>query len=788
MILGPGDAPDRARMGGKACALAALGPTFPIPTWRVVTPETVLGDDDIVSSVLAELGPGPFAVRSSAVEEDQSTQSFAGQLCTFLNVRADELLIRMRAVRDSARSESVLAYRRLHGLPGLPPVPAVIVQQMVAAECAGVAFSVDPIDGRHVAVMATHGLAEELVSGKVNGDTYRLTRDGATVSVTLSGATAVVDDVQRKLVADLALRAEAHFGAPQDIEWAFARDELFLLQSRPITGLGDATLWDNSNIVESYSGVTAPLTFSFARHVYSQVYQAFCRVLGVSAQAIAHRKPAFDNLLGYVDQHVYYNLLNWYRILALLPGFDINRRFMEQMMGVSAALPEELANRLAPKAGGVAAWLRVGFCLVRLGVQAIRLPRTIAEFRHRLNAALDDCPPVGDLKTLASRYRQLETSLLDRWDAPLINDFLCMVAFGASRMLLRRWCGNDELHNDLMVGQGDIVSTEPIRRIRQMADMIRDDPALIAALRAGDLETAQTRPDLRAGIADYLRIFGDRCAQELKLESVTLHDDPTALLQAIGYTAGSHPARAPIRGSLRQALVGRPLRLAVATRVVAWARARVRDRENLRFERTRVFGRVRSLFLEMGRRLAAAGLLAQPRDVFYLEVGEVLGLIDGTATTNNPAGLAALRRETVAAAAPPNRFWTHGAVCLSRHRPSESAAPNESTCRQGLGCCPGRVRAKVRIIHDPRREAMRPGEILVARHTDPGWIALFSNAAGIVVERGSLLSHSAIVAREMNIPAVVAVPGLMEWLTTGDIVQMDGRLGTVTRICDDERG
>ena len=417
----------------------------------------------------------------------------------------------------------------------------------------------------------------------------------------------------------------------------------------------------------------------------------------------------------------------------------------------------------------------------------MRLPRTIAAFRQRLNAALDDCPPSGDLKTLANRYRALETSLLDRWDAPLINDFLCMIAFGASRALLRRWCGNDDLHNDLMIGQGDIVSAEPARRIREMADLVRGDAALIAALRAGDLHAAETHPELRAAIADYLRIFADRCAEELKLESVTLRDDPTSLLQAIGHSAGRPPNRSSVRPTLQQAFAGRPLRLAIATRVVAWARARVRDRENLRFERTRVFGRVRSLFVEIGRQLAAAGLLAAAAR-YLLPRGRRSARPDrGHGNEPRPCGSGRAPARGDASPAPPNRFWTHGAVCLAHREPGESPVRNESDRRQGLGCCPGLVRARVRVIIDPRREALNAGEILVARHTDPGWIALFSNAAGIVVERGSLLSHSAIVAREMSIPAVVAVPGLMDWLVTGDLVEIDGRSGTVARVCDDAR-
>jgi pyruvate,water dikinase len=781
MILGPGDRPDRARMGGKAYALAALGDAFPIPAWRVVTADAAEPYAEVAAAAVSALGRGPFAVRSSAVDEDQHRQSFAGQLRTCLDVAAHDVESCIRAVRESAHCESVRAYRRVHRIADARDVPAVIVQNMVEADCAGVAFSVDPLDRRHVTVIAARGHGDALVGGKVDGDTYRLARDGATVSTALSGATPILDEAQRRAVAELALRAEAHFGAPQDVEWAFANGDLFLLQSRPITTLGEATLWDNSNIVESYSGVTAPLTFSFARHVYSQVYQAFCRVLGVPRRRIAAHKQQFDNLLGYIDRHVYYNLLCWYRVLALLPGFDVNRRFMEQMMGVASALPPELADRLAPRSGGLRAWLRLGWSVVKIVVEALLLERTIAEFERRLDEALAARPRGGDLQALANEYRALEASLLDRWDAPLINDFLCMIAFGTSRALLRRWCGNDELHNELMIGQGDIVSAEPLRRIRAMAELVRDDPKLVAALRAGDPAAAEAHPPLRSSVADYLRVFGDRCADELKLESATLRDDPTPLLKAIGHYA-NRPSAATVRDPLREALAGHPVRLVVARAVVGWTKARVRDRENLRFARTRVFGKVRSIFVAIGRELAAAGLLAEPRDIFYLEVGEALGLIEGTATIDDAAGLVALRRARAPAHAPPSRFWTHGAVCLSRHEPPPTRSDADPSRRQGLGCCPGIVQGRVRVIADPRRESLEPGEVLVARHTDPGWIALFSNAAAIVVERGSLLSHSAIVARELNIPAVVAVPGVLDWLVTGDVVEVDGRTGAVARV------
>jgi pyruvate,water dikinase len=222
--------------------------------------------------------------------------------------------------------------------------------------------------------------------------------------------------------------------------------------------------------------------------------------------------------------------------------------------------------------------------------------------------------------------------------------------------------------------------------------------------------------------------------------------------------------------------------------VLRQARGRVRDRENLRFERTRLFGRVRRIFVELGKRFHADGLLDDPRDIFWLEIAEILGFVEGTATTGNLRGLAMLRREEFAAwkssEPPAERFETRGTVGHAQPCRSGVAAapPPAGDSLQGTGCCPGIVRGRVRVVTDPRGAIIRQGEILVAERTDPGWIMLFPACAGLLVERGSLLSHSAIVAREMGIPAVVALAGLTRWLEDGDLVEMDGTRGTVRRI------
>ncbi|MEM6503827.1 MAG: PEP-utilizing enzyme [Planctomycetota bacterium] len=421
---------------------------------------------------------------------------------------------------------------------------------------------------------------------------------------------------------------------------------------------------------------------------------------------------------------------------------------------------------------------------------------------------------------MAADYRRLEAGLLRHWDAPLVNDFLAMIFFGLLGKLTRSWCGDEHgsLQNDLLVGEGGIISAEPARRVAEMGAMAASDPDLTRSLQHDPLHRVRRdldqRPELRQAINDYLTKFGDRCLEELKLESATLNDDPTPLLRSIGAVAASRPARAdttsqkttnddadvhPMRANAQarvaDALRGRPFRKLAFAWVLRNARNRVRDRENLRFERTRVFGRVRRIFVEIGRRLYADRALDDPRDVFHLELREVLAFIDGDPGCNDLAGLAGVRRREDerlrVESHPPSRITTHGPPGLIDDLTSDQAdgvdAPSSSdasTSLTGIGCCPGVVRGRARVIRDPRGVQLDPGDILVAERTDPGWILLFPAAAGVVVERGSLLSHSAIVARELGLPAIVSVPGLMSTIRDGEMIEIDGRQGMV-RVIDE---
>ncbi len=838
---------DSRVVGGKAAAIAQLyqaglpipdGFVIPVAAMAMILAQGQLPDAmvAVLQAALTRLCPDgePVAVRSSAVAEDGGQHSFAGQLDSFLDVPLVDVAAKVLAVGRSASSPRVTDYCRQQGLSGELSSPAVLVQRMVQATAAGVAFGADPLTGRRgvVVINAVRGVAADLVSGRVCADTYHVDRHHQLIHSQLQAEQSVLQADQVTAIARLTCQCGHQFSRPQDVEWALAGDRLYLLQSRPITTLlhladpdAHLSLWDNSNIIESYNGITTPLTFAFARKAYTEVYQQFCRFMGVPEGAIAQHRHVFGCMIGFLRGRLYYNLLSWYRVLALLPAARANAKFLNLMMGVRQPLPEAVLatvqQEIQQQTRQHNRWLDWGrslFTLIRIITNYVTLPQRIHRYYQRLDRVLtgrDQGYPesLADWRVdeLVRHYRTVEQELLAHWDAPLINDFFGMIFYGVLRAWVTGWCGDatGNLQNDLISGEGGVISTEPAHRIREMAAIVAARPEWVQLFCYG------TRAQITALLPEmtqlvplhyaYLNRFGDRCLEELKLESATLHDDPLPLWRAIGHlaqqlacTSSSPPTsdwlpRQQAERQVQNSLAKHPLRRWLFHWLLRQTRDRIRHRENLRFERTRVFGRARRVFVELGKRFYALDLLDQPSDVFYLEVEEILGMAEGTVTCTDLRGLVQVRRAEIeryrTLAAPGDRIQTYGIPYQGNHlEPVAAPIPPDLTGdhRQGTGCAPGRVEGKVRVISHANQflleatpNADKP--ILVATSTDPGWILLFPRVAGLLVERGSVLSHVAIVARELGLPLIIGLPGITEWLQDGDWVVMDGSTGVVMR-------
>ena len=839
-------------LGGKANNLMLLEELdLNIPSWVIVPKQLMLNqlpkelnEESMIKAISKlevplsllndfELYFGPdhrdlkYAVRSSADGEDGTNHSFAGQFETVLNVPFSELRSAIKKVWQSVGSDHVLAYRNENNLE-LNFGITVIIQEMIQPDISGVAFGLDPLTGdtNKKVVSAVYGLGEGLVSGELNADNYTITSNGIEKNITSknfalqacesgSGNKMVQVESNKKNIETLAdgqlLEIDQLLdalndktGIPQDIEFAYANGQLHILQTRPITTIkkqdGEYNLWDNSNIVESYPGITTPLTYTFINKMYEAVYKQLSGLLGVSKDQIIKHDQVFKNTLGLVRGRVYYNLLSWYKMLAMVPGYSLNAGFMETMMGVKEKF--ELGDDF--KMSKTKAWFRIFKMSVNMLTQQIKLPAERRRFQKSLNIKLKKYNEMDfnsmDTFQIIEHYHIFETTLLKEWKSPLVNDFFSMIWFGMLKKQCQELTGTESnIHNDLLCGSSDIISVQPIRRTIAISQQIRLDPIVkhlfenIQAEEIWDELKTGSFPEVKKSIDNYLDDFGERCIGELKLETTSYTQDPSLFIEILkNYVKndfGSKLNNENIENTLRteaenkifSLLKNKPLKRRWFNKVLSMARDLVSNRENLRYERTRAFGVIRKMFSAIGDQYFNKSILSDPKDIFYLELKEILAI------TNTPdsvlVNLINKRKATFEAYAlqelPKERFFTYGTEFTDEYIYSEEKMQAIEGDLQGVGCCPGQIKAKVQVVTDPREIESLNGRILVTSSTDPGWVTLFPSASAIIVERGSLLSHSAIVAREMGIPCIVAVDGLLRTLNTGDEILMDGSTGVI---------
>ena len=809
-----------ATIGGKAGNLFRLKELgLPVPHFVVIPWETLRADiseSELITGLLDSFqGTRHFAVRSSAAGEDGAAFSFAGQFESYLCVAPDELAARIADVRQSAFSERVMAYRKHHGLSEAGGV-AVIVQEMVDADAAGVAFGANPLTGnrQQKVINAVFGLGDRLVSGEVNADEFVL-EGNAIQSVPADGKqTPALTDRQIHELGQILDSLEKALGEPQDIEFAVRNDQIYLLQTRPITTLkarpaGNYILWDNSNIIESYPGVTTPLTFSFISKSYEVAYKLFSAYLGVSELVIKKNERVFANTLGFLNGRVYYNLKTWYHMLAMLPGYSINARYMEKMMGVKEQFDIPESYRL-PKGK---AWWSIAKMAVQMLARFRALPRKRREFMQLVEGTISEYKAIPFAEKSADElmylYLNFERKLLLEWKAPLLNDFFAMIWFG----MLQKQCeqftggGNPNLHNDLLCGSNDIISVQPVHRSIAIAARIAAVPELkdlfVTKSEHAIHETLSASIDpefvgVKADIDRYIADFGERCVGELKLETISYGQEPARFVKVLksyvetGITGAQFSGeredviRTNAEQEIARHLKGKTMGRWKMQLTLRYTRELVSARENLRYERTRAFGIVREIFTNIGKRFYADGLLGNARDIFYLTKEEIFSYIEGTAVTQDIKALVALRQKAFQhyqqLGPLSERFATYGVPYDGNDFFSIDRVEMPEGDLKGIGCSPGRVTGRVRVVADPAEVSSLNGDILVTTSTDPGWVTLFPGASGIIVERGSLLSHSAIVSREMGKPCIVGVTGLLKSLKTGDEIEMDGSTGIIRTI------
>jgi len=794
-------------LGGKGNGLAtALRLVLLIPPFLAIHPDYEVNSDELLGNIKAYFpNETLFAVRSSAGSEDGAYNSFAGILETELNVPIHDILEAIARVRNSANSERAQTYLAHNGLEATPLT--VLIMPMLRVQWSGIFFGKDPtgIHPKRQILSVHQGLGDALVSGEVDGHYIYLNRDAKGIVQAESDSISYVSKADLITIQDWHERLYLHLGQYQDLELAFVDGKLFLLQSRAVTTghlntdkSQKAVWWDNSNIVESYPGLVLPATFSFIKPLYTAVYLSLSRLLGIPENVITRYNSLYEQMLGLHKGQIYYNLNSWFGILSLLPGYNLNAAFMEQMMGVSERAPiEPLPGNTGWRARLDVA--NMAWCMLKAHFNLPKQAKTFEqEFESELSKFYGKELVQLSLSELLGELLNFQNTLVVKWNAPLVNDLMAMIWFGLLGKKCKSLSPTDEgnqLLNSLMVHTGGIVTVGPAREMETLVIAIRNSPELLEICHQENplklwnvLNSVGNYEPILNQINGYLSTWGLRCKAELKLETVPYALNPEGFMSLLIEQVRTLEIKTQDVSKVNEAegvyykksnVISKWWRVYILNQ----ARSTISRRERLRYKRTEGFHAVRLILLQMGRVMQSNGLIESYRDIFYISLTELIDAIESAANTDNWKAVIEQRKAEYASwemEMLPERFVCYDTALMGRNiKPNAAIIPNATgkTEMQGKGCSPGIVRGEVQILRSPEGVHSLNGKIMVAESTDPGWVVLFPTASAILVERGSLLSHAAIVCREMGIPCIVGLPGIMNVLKDGDNVEMDGGTG-----------
>jgi len=754
------------------------------------------------------------AVRSSATAEDLPGASFAGQQDTYLNVRGEaQLLEHIRRCWGSLWTERAVSYRNKQGFDHARVHLCVVVQAMIESEVAGIMFTANPVSGNRdeMVINASWGLGESIVSGLVDPDTLTVNKrarrvsnyglgskelaihyaaGGGTLEVPTSPelrqARALTDKQALQLV-NVGSRIEAHYGAPQDIEWGYSGGRWYVLQARPITTLADE--YHRTMFVEIFPDPLSPVFLAVIASLFESMLDFTFRYWGF--------KPPRDRpAIGVFYNQPYFN--HNYIEGAFSP---LSPEVREPLVG---AITNPF-GRHAARAASELSWpyLRMAANTLKF---IVRFPRQLPGMLTRYQAqirALSQVPLEGLAdQEIVVRVRKLVFEDASR----LLNyDFLMIAVIGRTYGILGKLLEGrfgeqtEELRAKLISGVTGNVTMETNKRIWNLAQIAKATPAVGRVLRENDGREAMPRlagdPQAQAFVAEldrFLREYGHR---EIRMDILypTWGEDPAPVLSFIRGCLDSDEKQSPHAQQARlvaerqvltehalqgveRGLLGRILLAPIFRWVLAQTQLHTRERDTMHFELTRLFPPVRRLLLELGRRWQQRSLLSEAGDIFFLTLDEMAELAD------SPHPVQALvherRQEFETNQTRPWPLIVRGEQEIYEEAPSTELKVEGGL--RGIAGSPGVVAGAARVIRGPADFCrLQRGDILVAPLTNPVWTPLFAIAAGVITEVGGILSHGAIVAREYGIPAVMSVAGATTLLADGQWVTVDGNRGLV---------
>jgi phosphohistidine swiveling domain-containing protein len=795
--------------GGKGAQLSRMMRAgFPIPDGFVISTraferfekenfsiEEIRND---IQSELNRIGASHYMVRSSAIGEDSDENSFAGQLDSFLcGNDIDEILQHIKKCWKSYEKENVKTYeaisnKRLEGM-------GVVVQALIDPDYAGVIFTRSYLESNAVLVEYVQGHGEKLVSGEVTPMRFHYrygegSRDAEFLPALEEGM-------------HVAKNIESHYGMPMDIEWALKDGKFYVVQARKITTAWKEpeVYWSNTNVNENYPEAISPLLYSIARQSYYHYFKNLSRLFQVSEESIRALEGSFTNVIGVFGGKMFYNMSSIHAILSASPFSEALIQSFDNFVGYAEGA----------KASKIPSTNNEKFAFVRNVLKQNKaLPQNVVEFERIVSNYMSDVQGAithSDIRNLFHGFIEIR---MHSWYRASLADFFAMAFHGLLGKLCVKYYGDGGvgIQNKLIQAIPNLISSRPVIDMHELVLSIRKNEVVYTKFQEGNaldfwiwLNSEFAESAVCKGIHDYLNNWGFRCSGELMLTFKNYIEEPErfiALLMQYEKLPDQNPEEVMHTKYLEALQAKRDFKKYIFKKnklnllksifhvwqlnfLVKNACKGISSRERVRLKQAQLYFGFKLALKKVEQSFLQRNILKSEGEIFFLNYTEIAEHLDASQMAS-AASIEILESRKQAFEVeskliyPDDFYTTFGKYCSPDQVTRKEVSTDSSSDLKGLCACGGVLTGRVKVLETVMEaDKLEKGDILVTRQTDPGWVSVFPLISGLIVERGGMLSHGAIVSREFGIPAIVGVELATLKLKDGDLITLNADKGTI---------
>lgn len=702
---------------------------------------------------------GKYAIRSSSYLEDGLLNSFAGQFDTYLNVSPRNINKKVKECFQSINNKNIKDYLKKKKIKVNDLKMDVIIQEMVNAKYSGIIFTSNP-QGllNETVIVVGKGLGNNIVEDRIRTTTYYYNRTDKVYYYE-----GLMDYLKKETIeklVNLSEQIKKVLGEYLDIEFAIEKDEIYILQARPITTINPSNIvvLDNSNIVESYPGISLPLTISFVHFVYSNVFKKEAYRLTKNKKLVEENNDNFNNMVASSSGRIYYKISSWYTLIKFLPFSKKIIPIWQDMLGVKNKTYDDTKIKI-PFTTKIKIYYNTFKELKNVSKNMDKLNHKFLEINDYFYAHFNN---KLSTKQIIKLYTLIKDELLSCWDITLVNDLYSFIFTGLLKKRLSKKKYTEEKINDYISGITNIESLKPIKSLIELA------------YKKDEL----TKSEYKLLYDNYIFQYGDRNLEELKLESETFRTNHKLLDKKIKEYRKDKNKLEKIYNDLNtnEKIV---IKEDFITRMFTKrAMQGIKNREISRLNRSRIYGMVRSMFLGIGNNFVKEKKLRKKEDIFYLSIEEIFDY-----KKYDLKKLVSSRKKDYkmfeALPSYSRLIFTNKEFDKRHKKINKIVKEAEKNILEGIPTSNGIVEGKALVIEDVNETYDVKDKILITKMTDPGWVFLLISAKGVIAEKGSILSHTAIISREIKIPSIVGVEDATTIIKTGDYIKMDAHTGKI---------